>query len=330
MKTPRTGVLFPLVFLGVLVMMSLFADYFAPYAPSEENRRQPYHPPVKIHWDFKSGSFLPRAFLYPTVMTFDENYRRVYQEDKSRPSRVHFGGPRLISVEAPAHFYLLGSDSRGRDLFSRLLYGARISLSIGILGAFLSAFLGFFVGGLSGYYGGKIDFVLMRLAEFFIMIPGFYFLLALRGALPPTLGSTQVYALTISILSLIGWGAVARVIRGLAQSLRQNDFIQAARLLGRSDLEILTGHFFPHMLPYLAVVMSVSIPSFILMESALSLLGLGIQEPQVSWGNLLSDTLSVAHLSLHPWVLFPGALLVLTALCFNRLGDGLREGGRSA
>ena len=260
-------------------------------------------------------------------MTFDENYRRIYQEDKSRRCEIHLGSTRLISVDPPAHFYLIGSDARGRDLFSRLLYGARISLSIGILGAFLSAFLGFFVGGLSGYYGGKIDFVIMRLAEFFIMIPGFYFLLALRGALPPTLGSYEFYGLTVGILSLIGWGAVARVIRGLAQSLRQNDFIQAARVLGRSDLEILMGHLFPHMLPYLTVVMSVSIPSFILMESALSLLGLGIQEPEVSWGNLLSDTMSVAHLSLHPWVLFPGALLVLTAFCFNRLGDGIREEG---
>lgn len=324
MRRYSFNVILSLVFLILLVFLSVFAFFAAPYPAAEENRRQPFHPPTSIHWDLTAG--FPKPYIFATVMTFDENYRRNYTEDTSRKFYLKFGGERIVRVEAPARFYLLGSDSRGRDLFSRMLYGGRISLSIGLIGALLTGCLGFFVGAVAGYFGGRIDFFLMRLAEFFIMIPGFYFLLALRGALPPGLSSFQVYLLTVGVLSLIGWGTVARVIRGLTQSLRQSDFVQAARVLGRSHFQILTGHIFPHVLPYLVVVLSIAIPGYILMESAMSLLGLGIQEPEISWGNLLNEAVSVAHLSLHPWVLFPGALLALTALAFNRLGDGIRTG----
>lgn len=324
MKRVPAGVFVSAVFLGAVTFLSIFADFFALYPAAEENRRQPFHPPTSIHWDLTGG--FPKPYVLATVMTFDENFRRIYTEDTSRKFYLKGGGPRLVHVESPGRLYLLGADGRGRDLFSRMLYGGRISLSIGIIGALLTGCLGFFVGAAAGYFGGRVDFCLMRLAEFFIMIPGFYFLLALRGALPPGLSSFQVYLLTVGVLSLIGWGAVARVIRGLSQSLRQSDFVQAARVLGRSHFQILTGHIFPHVLPYLFVVLSIAIPGYILMESAMSLLGLGIQEPEISWGNLLNEAVSVAHLSLHPWVLYPGGLLALTALAFNRLGDGIRTG----
>jgi len=314
---------FSAAFLLALIVAALFADWLAPYPAGLEHRRLPYHPPSSIHFFDAEGWRGP--FVYATTMHFDEYQRRIYEEDLSQAYPLRFGGLRFVSVEEPASLFLLGADARGRDLFSRILYGARISLSLGLAGAFLAAFAGWAVGCISGYYGGLTDQVLMRVAEFFIMIPGFYFLLALRSALPPELGSWQVYALTIGVLSLIGWGGVARVVRGMVLQIRQQDFIQAGRILGASDLRILRTHVFPHTLPYLAVLLSISVPSYIMAESALSLLGLGIQEPDVSWGSLLSDALSMAHLHLRPWILSPGILICLTAWCFNRLGDRLQK-----
>lgn len=312
----------------ILVMTSVlvaFAGFFSPNDPREEFRRQPFHPPTPIHWEWTG--FLPRPFVFATEMTFDENLRRIYREKTEERFYLRIGQGRFIEADAPARLLILGADARGRDLFSRILYGGRVSLSIGLAGALLTAFFGFLVGGTAGYFGGKTDFFLMRCAEFFMMVPGFYFLLALRGALPPGLDSFQVYLLTVGVLSLIGWGAVARVVRGLAQSIRQSDFVTAARMLGSSHVRILAGHIFPHTFSYLIVVLSVSIPGYILMESALSLLGLGVQEPEISWGNLLSEAVSVAHLTLHPWVLFPGFVLVLTSFAFNRAGDSLQRRG---
>ena len=306
--------------LILLAVCALAADGLAPYSPREENRRAPHHPPSRIHW--QQGTFLPHPFVYATQLSFDEFLRKRYEEKTDRKFFLHFFyDGRFVRVDEPAKFFLLGADARGRDLFSRILYGARVSISIGLLGALISSLAGFFVGGVAGYFGGRLDGVLMRLCEFFIMIPGFYFLLALRSVLPPGLGSRQVYLLIVLILSLIGWGGIARVIRGMVFSIRENDFIPAARVLGRGHLEIIFRHVLPHTLPYLGLVITTSVPAYILGESALSVLGLGIQEPDVSWGSLLMESVSVAHLSLHPWVLWPGFFIVGTAFCFQVLGD---------
>lgn len=329
-QASRTRAGLPLFLLCLIFLLCLFADWIAPYGPDDEERMQPFHPPVPVHLTWKEGELLPRPFIYATTMKFNEHYRRIYRKDRTEKYFLEFGGRKLVRVPEPAKLYLLGTDSRGRDLFSRILYGGRISLSIGVFGASLAALAGLLVGGVAGYRGGRTDEILMRFSEFFIMIPAFYFLLALRSALPPETGSTTVYFLTIGVLSLIGWGGMARVIRGLVFSIRQNDFILAAKALGRSDWDILKRHVFPHTFAYLFVVISISIPSYILMESALSILGLGIQEPQVSWGSLLQEAMSVGHLQLHPWVLYPGMFLFLTAWCFNVLGDALKpeqEGG---
>ncbi|MBI3307388.1 MAG: ABC transporter permease [Candidatus Omnitrophica bacterium] len=309
---------------GILFFIfgALWAGWMAPYSPQFETRTHSFHPPTKIHWDLSSGK-LPQPFIYATNSQFDENFKRYYVEDTSRPYFLKLGLKKLLSVDGPAKIYLWGADSRGRDLFSRILYGGRISLSIGFLGSLMALGAGLLIGGLAGYYGGKLDQFLMRLAEFFIMIPGFYFLLAMRSVLPPGLGSKQIYILIIMILSLIGWGGVARVIRGMVFSIRENDFIAQAKVLGRGDMEIIFRHIFPHTFSYLIVVMSVSIPGYILGESALSILGLGIQDPDVSWGNLLTESLSIAHITLHPWVLIPGFVILAVSFCLHALGDGL-------
>lgn len=314
-----------LAFVIFVMMGAVFAGWIAPYAPQEEARRDSYHPPSKIHFRDADGHFSLRPFVYATRAEYDENLKRIYLEDNSQKYYLHFFAPKLVTVEVPGRLYLLGTDSRGRDLFSRILYGARLSLSMAILGALLAGAAGWVMGSLSGYFGGNVDVVLMRVAEFFIMIPGLYLLLALRSALPPGLDSKQVYALIVIILALIGWGSIARVIRGLVYSIRERDFVRAAKVLGRGDSEILIRHILPHTLAYLAIVISLAIPGFILGESALSVLGLGIQDPDVSWGNLLTESLAVAHLRMHPWITAPAVLIIVTSLCFNRLGDAFSD-----
>ena len=314
----------PVIFLGGLILSACFADRIAPYDPNFENRTQALHPPTPLHfWDEKR-QFHKRPFIYPTQVVFETNMMRSYDAIHTKKCFLRRGTQTLLGVQSPARLYLLGTDSRGRDIFSRILYGARVSLSIGIFGAFVAVAFGFLIGALAGYFGGWLDHLLMRIAEFFIMIPALYLLLALRSALPPTLDSFQVYFLIVLILSLIGWGGVARVIRGMVLSLREREFVQAARVLGRKTPEILIRHILPHTFGYLAVIVSISIPGYIFGESFLSILGLGIQEPAISWGNLLMETLSYSVVRFHPWVLYPGLAIFLTALCFNVIGDYLK------
>ena len=311
------------LFLGVLALGTFFADRVAPYDPNLENRAQALHPPTPLHFFDDKGQFHKRPFVYPTQMTFEANMTRSYVPVYKKKCFLRRGKRTLIGVQSPARLYLLGTDSRGRDIFSRILYGARVSLSIGLLGAFVAVAFGFLIGALAGYFGGWLDHVLMRVAEFFMMIPALYLLLAMRSALPPTLDSFQVYLLIVLILSAIGWGGIARVIRGMVLSLREREFVSAARVLGRKSPEILSRHILPHTFGYLIVIVSISIPGYIFGESVLSILGLGIQEPAISWGNLLTESLSYSVVRFHLWVLSPGIVIFLTALCFNVIGDRL-------
>ncbi len=309
-----------LIFLG---FAALLADVLAPYGATEETRAHSFHPPVKVY--FSDAGSLSRPFVYVSRPEFDESLRKIYKEDRTRKYFLEFGDGKLFGVPEPAKVYLLGTDSRGRDLFSRILFGARISLSIGLLGALIAAFIGLLVGAAAGYFGGIPDLILMRLAEFFIMIPGFYFLLALRSVLPPGLESSKVYLLVVVILSLIGWGGIARVIRGMVLSIRQQDFVEASKVLGRHDWKVLIEHVVPHTFSYLTVILSASVPGYILGESALSILGLGIQDPAVSWGNLLTEAVSIPYLTIHPWILFPGFFIVVTSFAFYALADNQKE-----
>ncbi|MGC1215851.1 MAG: ABC transporter permease [Phormidesmis sp.] len=236
-------------------------------------------------------------------------------------------GENLEAVEtAPAYFNLLGTDNAARDVFSRLLHGGRISLSIGLVGIAISFPLGLLVGGVSGYFGGAIDSILMRIVEVIMTIPSIYLLVALGVILPPELDSSQRFLLVVFIISFIGWAGLARVIRGEVLSLKERTFVQASQSMGGRSLHIITRHILPQTATYVIIAATLSIPSYIVAEAVLSLIGLGIQEPDPSWGNMLSAGTNASILILNPWLVWPpAALIVMTVLAFNLLGDGLRD-----
>lgn len=316
--------------LLILILYSgaIFAGFLAPYHYSDEDRALSYAPPTSIH--IINNGRLTKPFVYGTSFYFNENKERIYIEDKAKVCTLRFfaqgeDGLRLLKVDPPCKVYLLGADSRGRDILSRLLYGARISLSIGLIGVAISFSIGLIVGGIAGYYGGTVDNILMRLCEMFMLVPGFYLMLALRSAVPDTFNSFQIYLSIVVILSFIGWASLARIIRGMSISLRERDYVLAAKILGLSDFKIIIKHILPHTLSYSIVAIMLSIPGYILGEAALSLIGLGIQDPLASWGNMLSDAMGIAHIYYHPWILLPGFFIFLTVMAFNVVGDGLRD-----
>lgn len=236
-----------------------------------------------------------------------------------------FTGYRHLLTSPTGGFFLLGTDALGRDIVSRLIHGSRISLTVGILGATITFFLGLLIGGIAGYAGGVVDNILMRLAEVVISIPGIYLLFALRAAFPPNLSSTQVYLLIVIILSGIGWAGLARIIRGLVLSIKQEDFVMSARTMGLSSLKIIRKHVLPNTLSFVIVQVTLTIPGFILGESALSVLGLGITEPQSSWGLMLAVARNYRVVNQFPWVLIPGFMIFLAILAWNFFGDGIRD-----
>ncbi len=222
-------------------------------------------------------------------------------------------------------FFPLGTDHVGRDLLSRLLHGARVSLTVGLVGATITLVIGLLIGGAAGYFGGAIDNLLMRFTEVLLAFPAFYLLLALRGTFPPTLHSVQVYFLIILIVSFVIWGGLARIVRGMVLSLRSEDYVLAARALGLGPFKIIVRHVLPNTLSYVIVHVTLTIPGFILGESTLSFLGLGITEPQSSWGLMLSVSRGYRIFQDFPWILVPGIFIFLAIMAWNFVGDGLRD-----
>ncbi|MFK8184902.1 MAG: ABC transporter permease [Phormidesmis sp.] len=224
------------------------------------------------------------------------------------------------------HINILGTDNAARDVFSRLVHGGRISLSIGLVGIAISFPIGLLVGGISGYFGGVVDTVLMRIVEVIMTIPSIYLLVSLGVILPVELESSERFLLIVMIISFIGWAGLARVIRGEVLSLKERTFVQASKSMGGRSLHIITKHILPQTATYVIITATLAIPGYIVSEAVLSLIGLGIQEPAPSWGNMLSAGTNASILVLHPWLVWPpAALIVITVLAFNLLGDGLRD-----
>ncbi|HUI92068.1 MAG TPA: ABC transporter permease [Chitinivibrionales bacterium] len=327
--------------LAVFYFVMLLAEFIAPYGYDSGDRELSYVPPSRVHFIYK-GHFSLRPFIYPYSYTFNAYAERAYVEDSATPyylslfakgDKVKLWGfiplsRHLYGVQGmpqKCRYYCLGGDGVGRDLFSRIVYGSRVSLTIGFFGVAITFLLGFLVGGISGYYGGMVDSVLMRFAECFMLVPGFFLMLALRSAFPVKLSSTAVYLLIVVIMSFIEWAGFARIIRGMALSISKQDFVKAAKALGASDLRIITRHVLPQTLSYAIVALTLTIPAYILGESTLSFIGLGIQDPQASWGNLLSAAMNVSDIQYHPWILIPGIFIFLSVMAFNFVGDGLRD-----
>jgi peptide/nickel transport system permease protein len=269
--------------------------------------------------DVEQGTYQPVPGAFTPIRFFAKGYP--YRLFGLIPMERH-----LFQTDDSQRIYLMGSDATGRDIFSRLLYGSQISLSIGFIGIVITMSLGFLVGGLAGFFGGKVDFVSMRLVELLIAIPGLYLLLALRSALAPYFDSARMYLVIVIILSFIGWAGTARIMRGMVLSLRERAFVQASEAMGRPALPILFRHILPNLASYLLVAATLSIPGYILGEAALSYLGLGIQEPSASWGLMLKEAQDIRVIMMNMWWLFtPGAAILVTVLAFNILGDELRD-----
>jgi peptide/nickel transport system permease protein len=318
--------------LIVLYFIALFAPFLAPYTYGSQDPNASFRPPMVVH-------FTPWPTVYPSTSSFNEFRERVYVEDRSQPRPLRFFTRgeayglfwfipcriHLFGAAQGLRVYLLGTDEFGRDYLSRLLYGAQISLSVGLIGILITFTLGLLVGGASGYYGGIVDDLIMRGCEVIMSVPDFYLLLALAATLPPTLPPAEVYILIIAILSFVGWAGMARVIRGMVLSVREREYVEAARALGVSDFTIIVRHVLPSTFTYAIVGATLAIPGYILAESGLSFLGLGIRDPMPSWGNMLSAAQNLSTLEERFWILAPGFLIIVTTLAFNFLGDGLRD-----
>ncbi len=314
-----------LVGLGFFYLLAIFADFFAPYPADREDRTMSYCPPYKLRF-YDGQTFYLRPFVYPYRKVKGEDGFVEYREDHSRKWFVHFfRNGRFFSFDGDKMIYLLGADLRGRDLLSRMIYGARISLSVGIIGVAISFSLGLLIGGIAGYYGGIVDMVIMRICELVMLIPAFYLMLSLRAVFPINMDQKLVYLMIVVIMSLIGWASLSRVIRGQVLSISQKGFVLSAKAIGMPDLAIIVKHILPHTFSYVIVAITLSIPGYILGESALSLIGLGIQDPYVSWGSLLSSATNIAQIWLHPWLLFPGGCIFVVVFLYNLLGDALRD-----
>ncbi len=313
------------VVLAVFYTAALFAPFFAPYDYAEQNRQFPNCPPARVHVNPPSA-WASEGMLYSHTYVLAAGAGRRYAETDEKVPLAWFTRGSLLTTRDPsARVFLLGTDGLGRDLFSRIVYGSRISLTVGLLGVAISFAIGLAVGAVAGYVGGRFDDVVMRATEVLMSLPSFYFLLALAAVIPPSLSSAQTFLMIVVIMSFIRWAGFARIIRGMVCSIRELDYVQSARALGAGRARIILRHVIPSTFGYTIVAATLSIPGFILGESALSLLGLGIQEPDASWGNLLADAQNVQSIAQFPWILSPGVFIFLTIMAFNFLGDYLRD-----
>jgi peptide/nickel transport system permease protein len=329
--------------IAFFILVGVFCEFIAPTDPNKVAELYKYVRPQGLSWHDQNGHF----HLFPGVYGLKgtrnpETLRLSYEPDRTqwhqiRPfvhgdsykfwglwkTDVHLFGLKDAPPNTP--FFLFGTDRLGRDMFSRIVYGTRISLSIGIISVIISLFLGILLGGISGFYGGPIDVAIQRVIEFVRSLPTLPIWLALSAALPPGWSSVKIYFALTLILALFQWTGLARVVRGRFLSLREEDFVMAARFSGASEPRIIFRHMVPSFLSYIIANVTLAIPSIILFETTLSFLGLGIRPPAVSWGALLVEAQNIQTVALSPWLLLPGLAVVITILAFNFMGDGLRD-----
>ncbi len=330
------------VILIFFYLVAIFAEFVAPYDPEAYFARYKLAPPTPIRIIDTEGK-LHRPFIYQRDRIRNEETLRYYYIDDItilHPIKLFVKGTpyklwgifdadlHLFGVEAAREeqgVFLAGADRLGRDVFSRLCYGARISLSIGLIGVLMSLVLGIILGGISGYYGGRVDTIIQRVIEFVRTIPNIPLWMALSAALPADWPVVRLYFGITIILSLIGWTGMARVVRGRFLALRNEDFVLAARLCGSSEIRIILRHMVPSFLSHIIASLTIAIPGTILGETGLSFIGLGLRAPAISWGVLLQEAQNVRSLAQAPWVFAPAFTVVLTVFAFNFLGDGLRD-----
>jgi peptide/nickel transport system permease protein len=325
--------------LAIFLLIVLFADFFAPLDPFTRNSDYIFGPPQKLHFIDEEGTFHLRPFVYGVSNKLDpETFQFSTIEDTSQPFPVQFfvkGDPyklwgiirtdiHLFGVE-DGYLHILGTDKLGRDLLSRTFFATRTSLTIGVLGMFFTFFLGLIIGGSSGYFGGRVDDITQRFIEFTRSIPDLPLLMALAASLPKEWPPLKVYFAITFILALLGWTNLARRVRSKLLSLRESDFVIAAKIAGNSDARIITRHMLPSFMSYIIVDLSISFPYMIIAETSLSFIGLGLRPPVISWGVLLNEAQNIKAIAQHPWLFSPVVFVILAVLAFNFVGDGLRD-----
>ena len=343
----------PAVFSGIVLLLaylgSIFAGFFAPYDPLARGRNlyMPPNPPRLID----AEGTLRAPFVYGMTMSRDMNtLRPIYSvnEDEIHPLQFFYRGDKYkiglhglpIAALRPLHItldvhlfgaagapvHVFGTDQLGRDLFSRLLYGGQISLSIGLVSVFLSLALGLLLGGISGLYGGWVDSLIQRVIEAIIAIPSIPLWMGLAAAIPRAWDPVQQYFAILIVLSLISWTSTARVARGRFLAVREQDFVMAARLYGCSQWRIITRHLIPSIMSYVIVNITLAVPRIILAETALSFLGIGLNPPTISWGVLLQAAQDNLAVHFYPWLwIGPALCVIVVVLAFNFVGDGARD-----
>ncbi len=332
--------MFGFTILIIMYILSIFSEFFSVNDARKYHEKYIFMPPQGIHFIDNDGNFYFIPFVFGLKQEVDPiTWRKTYVEDKNVIHPISFlkkgheyslfgifnSSIHLFGVDKPGHWFPFGTDEFGRCMFSRTIVAGKISLFIGVAGVLLSFIFGSVIGGISGYFGGKIDIIIQRIIEFVLSIPTIPLWMALAAALPANWSSTQVFFGITIVLSAVGWANLARVVRGKTIELREADFVLAARLMGMPSLQIIIKHILPSFMSYLIVSISLGIPSMIIAETALSFLRIGIQPPSISWGVLLQSAQSIRSLNESPWLLIPGLFIVITVLSFNFVGDGLRD-----
>ena len=336
-KTHKLGLLSG-VFLLLCYLMLPFAGFIAPYGANERNSDHLYAPPQAVHW-VHEGEFLG-PFVYPITAEADlETFQWVFKPDTSTPMPLEFfcegaeyqlaglikSDTHLFCAPDGATLFLWGSDRLGRDVFSRILYGAQLSLTVGLIGISVSFFLGILLGSIAGYFGGRIDWVINRVIEILRSLPELPLWLALSAAVPSNWGPVAVFFIISIILGILDWPGLARAVRAKFLSLREEEYVRAAEMMGASSGRVIRKHLLPNFMSHLIASATLSIPAMILGETALSFLGLGLRAPAVSWGVMLNDAQNLASIEIYPWTAIPMIPIIIVVLAFNFLGDGLRD-----